>query len=121
MNAEPPLSGTSNTSRRAKRHAFLLKLRPGTEKAYDTLHQSVPQDLTALLRRVGIREYSIFRREQLLVLILAVADFEKAWDEIESDPAYKAWQKTMEPFFEALSDLRSGERFPMLDEVFYLP
>lgn len=119
MNAEAPLS--INDSGDVKRYAFLLKLRPGTEKAYDKLHESVPPELTALLRRVGIREYSIFRRDRLLFLTLAVADFERTWEEIETDPAYKAWQKTMEPFFEAVSDLKPGERFPMMNEVFYLP
>ena len=121
MSTEAPRSKVSTASREVKRHAFLLKLRPGTERAYDKLHQSVPPDLIALLKRAGISGYSIFRRDQLLFLTLTVVDFERAWQTIEIDPAYKAWQKVMEPFFDTLSDLRPGERFPMMDEVFYLP
>jgi L-rhamnose mutarotase len=121
MDAEAPRSMVSIDSLDVKRYAFILKLRPGTQNAYDKAHESVPPELIALLKRVGISEYSIFRRDRLLFLALTVGDFERAWQEIERDPAYKTWQKIMEPFFEAVSDLRPGERFPMMDEVFYLP
>lgn len=121
MNTEKPLATHSIDSRDAKRHAFILKLRPGTEKAYDKAHESVSPELIALLKQVGITEYSIFRRDQLLVLTLRAADFERAWKEMEIDPAYTDWQKIMEPFFESVNDLRPGELFPMMDEVFYLP
>ena len=121
MNAEAPLAAVSHSSRDKKRHAFLLQLRPGMENAYDRVHASVPPELLALLKRVGISEYSIFRRERLLFLSLTVEDFEQAWKEIELDPAYKAWQKIMGPFFDAARDLGPGERFPMMREVFYLP
>lgn len=111
----------ANVSRDAKRYAFILKLRPGTEHAYDKVHESVAPELLALLKRVGISEYSIFRRDQLLLLTLTVGDFDGAWQEMEHDPAYAAWQKKMEPFFESANDLRPGERFQMMEEVFYLP
>jgi L-rhamnose mutarotase len=31
------------------------------------------------------------------------------------------WQQAMAPLFEPNEGLREGERFPMLEEVFYLP
>jgi L-rhamnose mutarotase len=31
------------------------------------------------------------------------------------------WQQAMAPFFAPQEGLRPGERFPMLEEVFYLP
>jgi L-rhamnose mutarotase len=121
MNAEVPLSMLSTDSRDVRRYAFILKLRPGTEKAYDRAHESVSPELIALLKRVGISEYSIFRRDLLLFLTLRVRSFELAWREMENDPAYAGWQKTMGSFFESVNDLRPGERFQMMDEVFYLP
>lgn len=120
MNPEAPHSAAFHDPH-VKRHAFFLKLKPGTEKGYDEVHGLVPRELIALLKRNGISEYSIFRRGQLLFLVLKVRDFDRAWQNIELDPAYKAWQKVMEPFFEEVSNLRPGERFPMMDEVFYLP
>jgi L-rhamnose mutarotase len=121
MNSEAPLSTVSIDSREVKRFAFILKLKPGTEEAYDRAHKSVSPELIALLKRVGISESFIFRRDQLLFLTLAVGDFERAWQQVELDPANAAWQKIMAPFFEPANDLRPGERFPMMDEVFYMP
>ena len=55
-----------------QRVAFLLRLRPGTEEAYDEAHAAVWPEMLALLKRAGISEYSIFRRDQLLFLTMHV-------------------------------------------------
>lgn len=103
-----------------QRIAFLLKLRPGTGEAYDKAHAEVWPEMLALLKRAGISEYSIFRRDELLFLYLHVDDFEKTWSEIESDPVNTRWQEAMSEYFAPLGELRPGERFPMMREVFYL-
>ena len=104
-----------------KRYAFILRLREGAAEAYDKAHQEVWPEMLALLKRAGIREYSIYRRNELLILTLRAADFEAAWKQIDSDPVNLKWQQTMAPFFAPMEGLRPGERFPMMDEVFYLP
>jgi L-rhamnose mutarotase len=105
-----------------ERTAFMLRLKPGTEDAYDESHRHVWPEMLALLKSAGISEYSIFRRDDLLVLSLRVEDdFESAWRKIENDPVNLKWQQAMSAYFEPLDDLRPGERFPMLREVFYLP
>ena len=58
-----------------QRVAFLLRLRPGTEEAYDKAHAAVWPEMLALLKRAGISEYSIFRRDQLLFLTMHVERF----------------------------------------------
>ena len=58
-----------------QRVAFLLRLRPGTEEAYDKAHAEVWPEMLALLKRAGISEYSIFRRDQLLILTHACREF----------------------------------------------
>src|SRR5277367_6019850 len=104
-----------------QRVAFLLHLRPGTEEAYDRAHAEVWPEMLALLKRAGISQYSIFRRDQLLVLTMHVDDFENTSTRIEADPVNTRWQQAMAPYFAPLESLRPGERFPMLREVFYLP
>jgi len=103
-----------------QRVAFLLRLRPGMGEAYDRSHEQVWPEMLALLKRAGVAEYSIFRRDEMLVLVMRVSD----WARIEADPVNTAWQKAMEPYFEPVTGLRAGlragERFPMLREVFYL-
>lgn len=105
-----------------ERVAFLLRLKPGTGQAYDEAHQHVWPEMLALLKRAGITEYSIFRRDELLVLSMRVEqDFETTWRQIERDPVNARWQEAMSAYFAPLEGTRPGERFPMMREVFYLP
>jgi L-rhamnose mutarotase len=63
-----------------ERVAFMLRLKPGAADAYDEAHRQVWPEMLALLKRAGISEYSIFRRNELLILSLRVeVDFETAW------------------------------------------
>jgi L-rhamnose mutarotase len=107
-----------------RRVAFLLRLRPGMSEAYDESHQHVWPEMLALLKRSGVSEYSIFRRDEMLVLVMCLPagdDFDAVWDRIKADPVNTRWQQAMAPFLEPVAGLRPGERFPMLREVFYLP
>ena len=103
-----------------ERVAFCLRLRKGTGEAYDKAHREVWPEMLALLKGAGISEYSIFRRDELLVLSMRTENFDKTWDIIERDPVNTRWQKFMAQYFEPLGPLAAGERFPMMREVFYL-
>ena len=103
-----------------QRVAFLLQLREGVGEAYDRAHEQVWPEMLDLLKRSGVSEYSIFRRDTTLVLVMCVDDFDAVWARIEADPINTRWQQTTAPFFEPVTDLRPGERFPMMREVFYL-
>ena len=103
-----------------ERMAFCLRLKKGTGEAYDKAHREVWPEMLALLKRSGISEYSIFRREELLVLSMRTEDFDKTWDAIERDSVNTRWQEMMARYFEPLGPLAPGERFPMMREVFYL-
>lgn len=76
--------------------------------------------MLALLKRAGFSEYSIYRRDDLLILALRADDFEASWRVVEADPVNTRWQQAMAPYFAPVEGLRAGERFPMLEEVFYL-
>lgn len=103
-----------------QRVAFLLRLKNGAGPAYDEAHKAVWPGMLDLLKRAGISEYSIFRRDELLVLSMRVDDFEATWSQIENDPINLLWQRGMSEFFAPVEGLRPGERFPMMEEVFYL-
>ena len=103
-----------------KRYAFMLRLRPGAAPAYEEAHRAVWPEMLALLKRAGISEYSIYRRDDMLILVLRARDFEATWSKIDSDPVNLRWQAAMAPYFAPAEGLRPGERFPMLEEVFYL-
>jgi L-rhamnose mutarotase len=102
------------------RYAFKLRIKAEAIEEYESEHKRVWPELLAKLKAVGISEYSIFRRGQDLTLVLRVDDFEKAWDELDRDPVNQRWQQFMGRLFEPVPDQRNGERFAMLQEVFYL-
>ena len=102
------------------RYAFKLRIRPDKIAEYELEHTRVWPELLAKLKAVGISDYSIFRRGQDLTLVLRVDDFDKAWDELATDPVNLKWQEFMTPLFEPVPDKEDGERFAMLKEVFYL-
>jgi len=105
-----------------QRVAFLLRLKEGMGPAYDESHSNVWPEMLDLLKRSGISEYSIFRRDELLFLYMHIeGDFDAIWDKIDRDPANRRWQLAMSKYFLSDHGARDGERFPMMKEVFYLP
>jgi L-rhamnose mutarotase len=104
-----------------QRVAFLLHLKPGAGSEYDKAHAAVWPDMLALLKRVGISEYSIFRRDELLFLYMHIeGSFDEVWGKIDPDPVNIKWQQAMSAYFLPKQETRPGERFPMMQEVFYL-
>ena len=75
------------------RVAFRLRIKAGKEAEYDVAHRNVWPALLSKLKEVGISEYSIFRREQDLFLVMQVDDFEGAWRALDNDPTNLKWQQ----------------------------
>ncbi len=105
-----------------RRVAFMLRLKSGAGPAYDRAHKQVWPEMFGLLKSAGISDYSIFGRDELLLLVMRVEqDFETTWSKIEDDPVNLRWQKAIGEYFAPLEGQSPHERFPMLTEVFYLP
>jgi L-rhamnose mutarotase len=102
------------------RVAFRLKIKTGKEQEYEEAHRHVWPALLAKLKEVGISQYSIFRREQDLILVMQVADFDAAWRALDKDETNLKWQQEMAALFDSVPGLQPGERFAMMKEVFYL-
>ena len=102
------------------RTAFRLRIKAGKEQEYDAAHRHVWPALLAKLKEVGISQYSIFRRGQDLFLVMQVHDFDSAWRKLDSDAINLKWQREMAEYFEPVPDLQPGERFAMMNEVFYM-
>jgi L-rhamnose mutarotase len=102
------------------RVAFRLRIKAGKEREYDAAHRNVWPALLAKLKEVGISQYSIFRREQDLFLVMQVDDFEVAWGILDQDSTNLKWQEEMAPLFEPVPGLKPNEKFALMKEVFYL-
>jgi L-rhamnose mutarotase len=101
------------------RVAFRLRIKAGKEAEYEEAHRNVWPALLAKLKEVGISDYSIFRRDQDLFLVMRVVDHEAAWRALDADPTNQQWQQEMAKLFEPVP-LRPDEKLAMMKEVFYL-
>jgi L-rhamnose mutarotase len=102
---------------RAERVCFALQVRPDRLDEYKARHRAVWPEMLAALRDAGWRNYSLFLREDgLLVGYLECEDFEAARRAMEARDVNGRWQAEMAEFFGARAD-RALER---LEEVFHL-
>ena len=103
-----------------QRVCFLLKVRTDRLEEYRRRHEAVWPDMLAALRETGWHNYSLFLREDgLLVGYLETEDFQAARAAMERTEVNARWQAEMAPFFEDL-DGRPDEGVTPLAEVFHL-
>ncbi|TYK42712.1 L-rhamnose mutarotase [Actinomadura decatromicini] len=107
-------------ARGRKRVCFLLKVRADRLEEYKRRHQAVWPDMRDALRDSGWHNYSLFLREDgLLVGYLETDDFEAARAAMARTEVNTRWQAEMAPFFEDL-DGRPDQGMALLPEVFHL-
>jgi len=104
-----------------KRVCFLLQVKKGRLAEYKRRHKKVWPEMLAALRRTGWRNYSLFLREDgLLVGYLETPDFQKALAGMAKTDVNARWQKEMVPFFQRLEGQRPDQAMVTLEEVFHL-
>jgi L-rhamnose mutarotase len=103
-----------------RRVCFLLKVRADRLEEYRRRHEAVWPDMLTALRASGWRNYSLFLRDDgLLVGYLETDDFRAAREAMERTEVNARWQAEMAPFFEDLGG-RPDEDMTPLAEVFHL-
>ncbi|MFC8782344.1 L-rhamnose mutarotase [Streptomyces nigra] len=104
-----------------QRVCFLLKVRADRLDEYRERHASVWPEMRAALSAAGWRNYSLFLRDDgLLVGYLETEDFAAAVAGMEATDVNARWQAEMAPFFESLDGARPDEAMRPLTEVFHL-
>ena len=96
------------------RYCFLLRVRPERLAEYRARHAAVWPEMLAALRDTGWRNYSLFLRDDGLLVGYVEADdlgaAQAAMAATEVDPR---WQASMAPYF-------AEPGMQVLDEVFHL-
>ena len=102
-----------------QRVAFKMKLFKGKEGEYKKRHDEIWDELKQLLKRTGIKEYSIFLDESTndLFAYLTIDDSAKL-HALVNEPVMKKWWSYMKDIMETNGD-NSPVSIP-LKEVFYL-
>ncbi|MFE1291426.1 L-rhamnose mutarotase [Streptomyces sp. NPDC058751] len=104
-----------------QRVCFLLKVRAERLDEYRERHAAVWPEMRAALSAAGWHNYSLFLREDgLLVGYLETEDFAAARAAMEATDVNARWQKEMAPFFTAPAGTRPDEAMKPLTEVFHL-
>ncbi len=104
-----------------QRICFLLKVRRDRLDEYRERHASVWPDMLHALFETGWRNYSLFLRDDgLLVGYLETDDFAAAQSAMAQTPVNARWQAEMAEFFEALDGARPDEAMQPLSEIFHL-
>jgi L-rhamnose mutarotase len=103
-----------------ERVAFKMKLFKGCEAEYKRRHDELWPELKELLKKTGIRRYSIFLDEETNILFgyLTIDDAKKL-DELPNEPVMKKWWHYMKDIMETNKD--NSPVTISLKEVFYLP
>jgi L-rhamnose mutarotase len=105
-----------------QRHCFLLRVRRDRLDEYRRRHEQVWPEMLAALRKTGWRNYSLFLRDDGLLIGYVEMDrpLAEAAHAMEREPINAKWQAEMGPFFEKLEGQRPDEAMVSLPEVFHL-
>ena len=102
-----------------RRVCFTLQVATDRIDEYRRRHAAVWPDMLAALRDAGWHDYSLFLRDDgLLVGYFLTEDLDAARAAMDATEVNERWQRDMAPFFVGGGRADGGMRF--LDEVFHL-
>lgn len=104
-----------------QRVCFCLQVKPERLAEYKFRHQTVWPAMLDALRDAGWRNYSLFLREDgLLIGYLETENFDRALAAMAPMDINQRWQREMAPFFQILPGKLADEQMERLEEVFHL-
>jgi L-rhamnose mutarotase len=104
-----------------RRVCFILQVAPDRLDEYRRRHAAVWPDMLTALRDAGWREYSLFLRDDgLLVGYFHTDDLQAAQAAMAATDVNDRWQREMAPFFVDPPGGRADTGMQVLDEVFHL-
>ena len=107
------------------RVCFQLQVKPDRLQEYKERHAHVWPEMLAALRETGWHNYSLFVRDDgLLIGYFETPSLEAALAGMARTKVNRRWQAEMAPFFEwpsRSSAAAPDEGFLVLEEVFHLP
>ncbi|GAA1807323.1 L-rhamnose mutarotase [Nesterenkonia flava] len=104
-----------------RRVCFQLQVKPERLAEYTEHHRAVWPEMLRALKRSGWHNYSLFLREDgLLIGYVEVESLEAAQAAMEAEEVNARWQAQMSEFFVDLDGARPDTGFLELTEVFHL-
>jgi L-rhamnose mutarotase len=104
-----------------KRHASWAMVRRDMLDEYRLRHAEVWPELLDAIRASGIRNYSLFLRDDgMLFSYFEAEDAAASIAQVAATEVSRRWQAMMQPLFETLPGRTPQQSFIDLDEVFHL-
>lgn len=104
-----------------QRVCFQLQVKPDRLEEYAARHAAVWPDMLRALSSTGWHNYSLFLREDgLLIGYFETPDLQAALAGMDATEVNARWQAEMAGFFVDLGDARPDTGFRQLREVFHL-
>ena len=104
-----------------QRVCFVLQDKADRLDEYKKLHETVWPDMLAALTETGWHNYSLFLRDDgMLVGYCETPDFAAAVAGMQDQDVNERWQTMMAPFFEDIGDGKADTSMQPLEEVFHL-
>ncbi len=103
------------------RTCFILQVKPERLAEYKARHQQVWPDMLAALRDTGWKNYSLFLRDDgLLVGYVETENFEASRAAMQNHEVNTRWQTEMADFFMNAPGVAPDKAMSSLEEVFHL-
>ena len=104
-----------------QRVCFVLQVKPERLQEYKDRHRRVWPEMQAALRETGWRNYSLFLRDDgLLVGYLETENFARARSAMAQREVNERWQREMSDFFVQPDGMLPDRAMQPLEEVFHL-
>ena len=103
------------------RYCFCLQVRPDRLDEYVVRHRNVWPEMQAALLDSGWHNYSLFLRDDgLLIGYVEAEDLEAAQKAMAATEVNTRWQAEMTEFFTGINGRPPDESFVLLPEIFHL-
>ncbi len=83
-----------------ERIAIFFKLKPGMAGAYKKRHDEIWPEMNEALELAGIKNYTIWRHEDMLFAYYETQNAERVDTVLQSLPIYAKWRDEMEEFID---------------------
>lgn len=104
-----------------RRVCFCLQVKPDRLDEYKLRHREVWPDMLDALSKAGWTNYSLFLREDgLLIGYVETPDFDAALRAMAATAVNRRWQEEMADFFLGIPGRKADEQMLRIEEVFHL-
>ena len=105
-----------------ERKGMLIGVRSEAIDEYERIHQEIWPEVLATIHDCNIRNYSIFRLENMLFAYYEYIGHDYAADmtKMAADPVTRDWWKITDPMQAPIEEAKPGEWWASLKEVFHV-